>query len=120
MSRVLDGGVRRLFGRAFSGIYDDGFIVQVVSKELPDGKIEQAEVGQSIKYHEPIRSAVYRSSSNMAENELEVIILAAGLKHAPKAGDRIKVDDCEKWQLISVKRDGARSQFIVRVKPWSK
>lgn len=112
---LLDGGIRDVFGSVFGAIYEDATLVAVTRTESTDGDITVTTANHAVKAHAPSRSAAYREAAGFADDEVEIILLQAGMTVVPTTDMRLTYKG-RGYSITRVDGDGAHSQWRLRAK----
>lgn len=115
---LLDGGIRGLFGAAFSGFYLDGTLVRVTL--VPDGQGggTTTEATDPIKVQTDACTEAMRKQAGYTSRDVRLLILQSGVP-----GDRIDTD-CrvidglgDEYEVAWVTADPANSYWECRGTP---
>lgn len=114
---LLDGGIRELFGSVFGEIYEDAKLITSARTEDEYGSITEVKTEVDVKAHRPTLTDAYRAAAGFSDDEVDIIILSAGLTSAPKTNNYIEYQGST-YSIVHAKEDGAHSHWRCRAKPW--
>lgn len=114
---LLDGGIRELFGSVFGEIYEDATLITSARTEDEYGSITEVKTEVDVKAHRPTLTDAYRAAAGFSDDEIDIIILSAGLTKTPSANDYVEYQD-KTYAIVHAKEDGAHSHWRCRAKPW--
>lgn len=107
---MLDG-LSELFADVLEGIYDPAKLVKVEKTYATDGDITETEVMRDVFLHPVSRTEAYRQAAGLADDQIEIIVLAGHIPGVPiDTDDRLVADDAE-WSVVRAKLDGPKSQW---------
>lgn len=109
----LFSGISELFADVLEGEYDPALLLKVTRTEATNGDISEGEDGHPCFIHEVARSEAYRRAAGLADDQVEVIILAAHLKDIEVDTDDRLSSGNKFWSVVRAKIDGAKSQWKV-------
>lgn len=104
-------GLAELFGDVLEDIYDPAQLRKVTRTEATNGDISEAETTHDIFLHEVSRSEAYRQSAGLADDQVEVIVLATHIAGIEIVTDDKLVADSKSWNVTRAKLDGPKSQW---------
>lgn len=104
-------GVSEIIADALEDEYDPAQLRKVTRTEAKNGDISEVEVPHDCFVHEVARSEAYRRSAGLADDQVEVIILAAHLNGVQVDTDDRLTTDGKEWKIVRAKLDGPKSQW---------
>lgn len=107
---MLDG-LSELFGDVLEVIYDPASLIKVEKAYSTDGDITEAEAAHDVFLHPVSRTEAYRQSAGLADDEIEIIVLASHIPGVTIDTDDRLVADSDQWSVVRAKLDGPKSQW---------
>lgn len=110
---LLEGGIRTLFGRAFSRLFLDGTLHKVQLVDDGVGGMTEAVIDYPIKVQVDRADEVMRETPGYTATDCKLIVLQDGVPVLIDTADRITARG-SLWSVMGfVRRDPADSQWIV-------
>lgn len=110
-------GIAELISDAMEGVYDTATLEKASITYAANGDATQTVTYHSTFAHPVARSSAYRVAAGIADDEIELIVLAPPLGEVEvKADDVLVLEDGRSFTVMSAKRDGPKSQWLCRGK----
>lgn len=106
-------GIAELIADTLESEYDPAQLRKITRTEALNGDISESEEAKPCFIHEVARSEAYRRAAGLADDQVEIIVLAHHLN-----GTAIDTDDkiasgSKLWNVVRAKLDGPASQWKV-------
>lgn len=113
---LLDGGLQRVFGAAFGGVYLQGSLSRAQSKgrdEFGD-QVDGTPASIPIRVQVDVYSDVVRAQAGIPQTDAKLLILQIGLTDKPRAGDKIILGRASYVVGDNVTADPANTHWTVQ------
>ena len=110
---LLDGGLQRIFGAAFSSIYLPATLHIVMRDYAANGDVTTVEINTPVRAHKDAATESMRRDPGYTGTDVAIFILQDGVATAPTTDHEITLQG-ERWGIGSVTSDAASTHWIVR------
>lgn len=110
---LLDGDLAALFHSALAGIYEAATLVRRTQQNLSGGSVAIVESpAESIRIQFDVPTEAMRAADGYVDTDVVIRVLAHGV--APFDTDAEIVSAANRWHILSVTLDTARSHYDCR------
>ena len=110
---LLDGGLARLFGAAFGGVYRPATLHRVTQLRMHGGSSVESVADLPCRAQIDAVSEAMRAAAGATERDVRILVLAASLAGPITTADRISVGG-QLYAIAAVGRDPAGAVFELR------
>lgn len=114
---LLNGGLQRLFGRAFGPIYLEATLHKATLTKTPSGGFTASHTDHAARAMIDDWSDTYRADNGIPHTDLRILLLQDCLNATPTPDDEITVRGRRHRITGPVREDEARSHWDLQARP---
>ena len=114
---LLNGGLQRLFGRAFGAIYLDATLHKVTLTKTPSGGFTASYADHAAKVMIDDWSETYRARAGIPTTDIRILVLEDRMSVSPTGDDEITVRG-KRYRITGpVREDEAQTHWDLQARP---